>query len=163
MPSNQFILCHLLLPLPSVFPSIGVFSNELALSIRQPKFQSFSFTISPFNDYSGLISFKTDLLDLIAVQGTLKSLLQHHSGKASILWCLAFFMVQFSHLYMTTGKTIALTTGTFVGKQCLCFLILWDHLKPSSGLEIPLCCCRILIFVSISLVRFSSVQSPSRV
>ena len=116
MPSNHFILCHLLLPLPSIFPSIGVFSNELALHTRWPKYWCFSFTISPFNDYSGLISFKTDLLDLIAVQGTLKSLLQHNNLKASILWCSAFFIVQFSHPYITTGKTIALTRWTFVGK-----------------------------------------------
>ena len=117
MPSNHLILCHPLLPPPSIFPSIRVFSNELAFSIRQPKFWSFSFTISPFNDYSGLIFFKTGLFDLIAVQRTLKSLLQHHNLKASILWCSAFFMVQLSPLYMITRKKkIALTIWIFVGK-----------------------------------------------
>ena len=115
MPSNYLILCHPLL-LPSVFPSISVFSNESALYIRWPKYWSFSFSISPSNEYSGLISFRMDWLDLLAVQGTLKSLLQHHSSKASILQCSAFFMVQLSHPYMTTGKTIALTIWTFVSK-----------------------------------------------
>ena len=116
MPSNHLILCHLLLLLPSIFPTIRVFSNELALCIRWPEYWSFSFSISPSNEYSGLISFRIDWLDLLAVQGTLKSLLQHHRSKASILQCSAFFMVQLSHLYMTTGKTIALTIQTFVGK-----------------------------------------------
>ena len=116
MPSNHFILCHPLLLLPSVFPSIRVFSNELALRIRWPKYWSFSFITSPFSDYSGLISFRMDWLDLLAVQGTLKSLLQHHSSKVSILRCSAFFTVQLSHPYMTTGKTIALTRWIFVGK-----------------------------------------------
>ena len=105
MPPNHLILCHSLLLLPSVFPSIGVFSNESALRIRWPKYWSFSFSISPSNEYSGLLSFRMDCLDLLAVQGPLKSLLQHHSSKASILWCSAFFMVQLTHLYMTTGKT----------------------------------------------------------
>ena len=114
MPSNHLILCRPLLLLPSIFPSIKVFSNELALYIRWPKHWSFS--ISPFNEYSGLISFRIDWLDLLAVQRTLKSLLQHHSSKASILWCSAFFMVQLSHPYMTTGKTIALTIRTLVGE-----------------------------------------------
>ena len=114
MPSNHLILCRPLL-LPSVFPSIRVFSNESVLHIRWPKYQSFSFTISPSNEYSGLI-FMMDWLDLLTVQGTLKSLLQHHSSKASIFQCSAFFMLQLSHLYMTTGKTIALTRWTFVGK-----------------------------------------------
>ena len=114
MPSNHLILCHPLLLLPSIFPSIKGFSNESALRIRWPKDWSFSF--SPSNDYSGLISFSMDWFDLLAVQGTLKSLLQHHSSKTSILWPSAFFMVQLSHLYMTTGKTIALTRHTFVGK-----------------------------------------------
>ena len=113
MPSNHLILCHPLLLLPSIFPSIRVFSNESVLHIRRPKY--WSFTISPSNDYSGLISFRMDWLDLLAVQGTLKSLLQHHSSKASILQCSAFFVVQLSHPYMT-GKTIALTRRTFVGK-----------------------------------------------
>src|SRR5574337_1201657 len=116
MPSKHLILCHPLLLLPSIFPSIGVFSNESALRIRWPKYWSFSFNISPSNEHPGLISFRMNWLDLLAVQGTLKSLLQHHSSKASILWCLAFFRVQLSHLYMTTGKTIALTRWTFVGK-----------------------------------------------
>ena len=113
IPSNHLILCRPLL-LPSIFPSIRVFSKESVLHIRWPKYWSFSFNISPSNEYSGLISI--DWLDLLAVQGTLKSLLQHHSSKASILWCSAFFMVQLSHPYMTTGKTIALTRWTFVGR-----------------------------------------------
>ena len=116
MPSNHLILCHPFLLLPSVFPSIRVFSNESALHIRWPKYWSFSFNISPSNEYSGLISFRMDWFDLLAVQGTLKSRLQHHSSKASILWRSAFFIVQFSHPYMTTGKTIALTRWNFVGK-----------------------------------------------
>ena len=103
MPSNHLILCHPLLLLPSVFPSIRVFSNESVLCIKWPKYRSFSFSISPSNEYSGLISFRMDWLDLLAVQGTLKSLLQHHSSKASFLWCSAFFIVQLSHPYMTTG------------------------------------------------------------
>ena len=116
MPSNHLILCHPLLLQPSIFPSIRVFSNEAALRIRWPKYWSFSFNISPSNEYSGLISFRTDWLDHLAVQGTLKSLLQHHSSKASILLHSAFFIVQLSHPYMTTGKTIALTRQTFVDK-----------------------------------------------
>ena len=116
MPSKHLILCRPLLLLPSVFPSIRVFSNESVLHIRWPKYWSFSFSISPSNEYSGLISFRVDWLDLLAVQGTLKSLLQYHSSKASVLWCSAFFMVQLSHPYMTTGKTIALTRQTFVSK-----------------------------------------------
>ena len=116
MPSNHLILCCLLVLLPSIFPSIRVFSNELALCIRYLKYWSFSFTISPSNEYSGLISFRIDWFNLLAVQGTLKSLLQHHRSKASILQRSAFFMVQLSHPYMTTGKTIALTRWTFVGK-----------------------------------------------
>ena len=116
MPSNHLILCRPLLLLPSIFPSIRVFSNESALHIRWPKYWSFSFNISPSNEYSGLVSFRMDWLDLLAVQGTLKSLLQHHSSKASILQCSSFFIVQLSHPYVTTGKTIALTRWTFVGK-----------------------------------------------
>ena len=116
MPSNHLILCRPLLLLPSIFPSITVFSNESALHIRGPEYWSFSFSISPSNGYSGLISFRVDWLDLLAVQGILKSLLQHHSSKASILQGSAFFTVQLSHPYMTTGKTIALTRQTFVGK-----------------------------------------------
>ena len=123
MPSNHLILCRPLLLLPSIFPSIRVFSSDSVLHIRWPKYWSLSFSISPSNEHSGLISFRTDWLDLLAVQGTLKSLLQHQSSKASILWHSAFFIVQLSHPYMTTGKTIALTIWTFVGKKCLCFLI----------------------------------------
>ena len=116
MPSNHLILCHPLLLLPSIFPSIRVFSNESALYIRWPKYWSFSFNISPSKEYPGLVSFRMDWLDRLAVQGTLKSLLQHHSLKASILQHSASFIVQLSHPYMTTGKTIALTRRTFVGK-----------------------------------------------
>src|SRR5574339_194804 len=116
MPSNPLILCHPLLLLPSIFPSIRVFSNESALCIRWSKYWSFSFNISPSNEYPGLISFRMDWLDLSAVQGTLNSLLQHHSSKASILQPSAFFIVQLSHPYMTTGKTIALTRRAFVDK-----------------------------------------------
>ena len=116
MASNHLILCHPLLLPPSIFPSIRVFSNESVLCIRWPKNWSFSFSISPSNEYSGLISFRMDCLDLFAVQGTLKSLLQHHSSKAAILQCPVFFLVQLSHPYMTIEKTIALTRRTFVGK-----------------------------------------------
>ena len=116
MTSNHLILCYSLLLPPLIFPSSRVFSNDLVLCIRWPKYWSFSFSISPSNEYSGLISFRMDWLDLLAVQGTLKGLLQQHSSKAPILWCSAFFMVQLSHSYMTTGKTIALTRPTFVGK-----------------------------------------------
>ena len=116
MPFNHLILCCPLLFLPSIFSSIRGFSNESALLIRWPRYWSFSFSISPSNEYSGLISFRMDWLDLLAVQGTFKSLLQHHNSKASILWCSAFFMVQLSHLYTTTGKTVALTIWSFVEK-----------------------------------------------
>ena len=116
MPSSHLILCRPLLLLPSIFPSIRVFSNESVLHIRWPKYWSFSFSISPSNEYSGLISFRMDWLDLLAVQGTLKSLLKHHSSKASLLWHSAFFIVHLSYLYMSTGKTIALTRWIFVGK-----------------------------------------------
>ena len=116
MPYNHLVLCHPLLLLPSIFPSIGVFSNESVLCIRWPNYWNFSFRINPSNEYSGLISFRTDLLDLQTFQGALKILLQHDSSKASILWCSAFFMVQLSHLNMTTRKAIALTRWTFVGK-----------------------------------------------
>ena len=116
MPSNHLILCRSLLLPPSIFPNIRVFSSESAVHIRWPKYGSFSFNISPSNEYSGLISFRMDGLDLLAVQGTLKSLIQNHSSKASILRCSAFFILQLSHPYMTTGKTIALTKRTFVGK-----------------------------------------------
>ena len=116
MPSNHLILCHPLLCLPSIFSSIRAFSNESTLHMRWPKYWSFSFNISPSNEHPGVIIFRMDWLDLLAVQGTLKSLLQHHSSKASILLCSAFFTVQISHPYMTTGKTIALTRWTFVDK-----------------------------------------------
>ena len=116
MPSSHLILCHLLLLLPPIPPGIRVFSNESTLHMRWPKYWSFSFSISPSNEHPGLISFRTDWLDLLAVQGTLKSLLQHHSSKASIFRCSAFFIVQLSHPYMTTGKTIVLTRWTLVGK-----------------------------------------------
>ena len=130
MPSNHLILYHLLLLLPSMFPSIRIFSNELALRIRWPKY--WSFRISPSNEYSGLISFRIDWLDLLAVWGTLMSFLQHPSLKASILWCSAFFMVQLSHPYMTTGKTIALTIWTFVSKMMsLLFYTLWHTPRAS--------------------------------
>ena len=129
MPSSHLILCRPLLLLPSISPSIRVFSSELFLRIRCPKYWSFSFNISPFNEYSGLISFRIDWLDL-SVQGTLKSLLQHHSSKASILWCSAFFMVQLSHPYMTTGKTsrqTGLTRWTYVGK------VMWGKKREDSS------------------------------
>ena len=116
MPSNHLILCRPLLPLSSIFPNISVFSNESALYIRWPKYWSFSFSISPSNEYSGLLSFRIDWFDLLAVQGTLKSLLQYQSSNASILQCSTFFKVQFSRLYVTTGKTITLTIWTFVSR-----------------------------------------------
>ena len=125
MPFNHLILCHPLLLPPSIFLSIRVFSNESVFHIRWPKYWSFSFNISPSNEYSGLIYFWIDCFDLLIVQGTLKSLLQHHSSKASILWCSSFFIVQLSHPYMTTGKTIALTGWTFFGKvMSLLFIML---------------------------------------
>ena len=122
MPSSHLILCHPLLLLLSIFHRIRVFSNESTLCMMWPKYWSFSFSISPSNEHPGLISFRIDWLDLFAVQGTLKSLLQHHSSKASILRCSAFFTVQLSHPYMTMGKTISLTRRTFLAKSCLCFL-----------------------------------------
>ena len=128
MPCNYLVICHPLLLLPSIFPSIRVFSNESALCIRWPKYWNFSFSISPSNEYSGLTSFRIDWVDLLAVQGTLKSLLQHHSSKASILQHSGFFMVQLSHPYMTTGKTTALTTWTFVGKIMSLFFNLLSRL-----------------------------------
>ena len=131
MPSNHLILCHPLLLLPSVFPSIRVFSNEAVLCIRWPKYWSFSFSISPSNEYSGLMSFRIDWLNLLAVQGTLKSLLQHHSSKASVLQHLDFFMVQLSHPYMTTGKTIALTRWTFVSQVISLLFIMLSGLGYS--------------------------------
>ena len=122
MPTNHLIFCHPLL-LPSIFPIIRVFSNESVLCINWQKYWSFSFSISPSNEYSGLISFRINWSDLLAFQGTLKSLLQHNSSKESILWLSTIFMIQLSHPYMTIGKTIALTRWTSVGKKCLCFLI----------------------------------------
>ena len=154
MPYNHLFLCHPLLLLPSVFPNIRVSSNESALCIRWPKYWNFSFSISPFNEHSGLISFRMNWLDLLAVQGTLKSLLQHHSSKASILWCSAFFIVQLSHPNMTTGKSLVLTKWTFVGKvisllfnmlsmlviaflpRSKCLLISWLH-SPSAVILEP--------------------------
>ena len=130
MLSNHLILCHPLLP-PSIFHSIRVFSIELVLCIRWPKYWNFRFSISPSNEYSGLISFRTDWLDLLAVQGTLKSLLQHYSSKASILWRSALFTVRLSYPYMTTGKTIALTRWTFVGKVMSLLLNMWSILVLS--------------------------------
>ena len=137
MPSNHLIFCCPLLLLPSIFPSIRVFSKESVLRIRWPKYCSFNFSISSSNEYSGLISFRMDWLDLLAVQGTLKSLLQHHSSKASILRCSAFFTVQLSHPYMTTGKTIALTRRTFVGffYYCSKHWVSWRGI--SLGFRVP--------------------------
>ena len=155
MPSNHLILCHPLLLLPSIFPSIRAFANESALRIRWPKYWNFSFNISPTNEHPGLISFRMDWLDLLAVQGTVKSLIQHHSSKASILQHSAFFIVQLSHPYMTTGKTIALTGQTFVDKvisllfnmlsrlvitflpRSRCLLILWLQSPSAVILEPP--------------------------
>ena len=128
MPSNHLILCCPCLLLPSIFPSIRVFASESVLHIRWPKYWSFSFNISPSNEHSELTSFRMDWLDLLAVQGTLKSLLQHHSSKTSILWHSAFFIVQLSHPYMTTGKTIALTRRTFVGKVMSVFFNMLSRL-----------------------------------
>ena len=132
MPYNHFILCHPLLLPPSVFLSIRVFSNESILHIRWPKYWSFSFSTSPSNEYSRLISFRMDWLDLLAVQGTLKSLLQHRSSKASILWRSAFFIVQLSHPHMTTGKKIALTRWTFVSKVMSLLLNMLSRLVAES-------------------------------
>ena len=149
MPSNHLTLCRALLLLPSFFPSIRVFSNESALHIRWPKYWSFSFSISPSNEYSGLISLRMDWLDLLVVQGTLKSLLQHHSSKASILRRSAFFMVQLSHPYMTTGKTIALTRWTFAGKVMSLLFNMLSRL--------------IIAFLPRSKHLLISLQSPSAV
>ena len=168
MPFNHLILCRPLLLLPSIFPSIRVFSNESALCIRRPKYWSFSFNFSASNEYLGLISFRIEWFHLLEVQGTLKSLLQHHSSKVPILLHSAFFMVQLSHPYMTTRKTIALTTGTFVGKvmsllfnilsrlvivflpRSKCLLILWPQ-SPSAVILEP----RKIKFVTVSIVSSS--------
>ena len=136
IPSNHLILCHPLLLPSSIFPSIRVFSKESLLHVRWPKYWSFSFNISPSNEHPGLSSFRMDWLDLLAVQGTLKSLLQHHSSKASILWCSAFFTVQLSHPYMTTGKTIALTRQTFVGKVTSLLLNMLSRLLSFQGVSV---------------------------
>ena len=150
MPSNHLICCHPLLLLPSIFPSIRVFPNESALHIRWPKYWSFSFNISPSNEHPGLMSFRMDWFDLLADQGTLKSLLQHHSSKASILWRSAFFIVQLSHPYMTTGKTIVLTRWTFVGG------VMSLHFNMLSGF--------VIIFLPRSKrLLISWLQSPSAV
>ena len=134
MPSSHLILCHPLLLLPPIPPSIRVFSNESTLHMKWPKYWSFSFSTIPSKEHPGLISFRMDWLDLLAVQGTLKSLLQHHSSKASILWCSAFLTVQLSHLYMTTGKTIALTRRIFVGKVMIAKMI--QNLENKMELQI---------------------------
>ena len=147
MPSNHLILCRHFLLLPSIFPSIRVFSN-VSSSHRWPKYWNFSFNISPFNEYSGLISFRMDWLDLLAVQGNLKSLLQHHSSKASILRCSAFFLVQLSHPHMTTAKTIAWTRQTFVGKVMSLLFIMLSRLV-------------IAFFPSSKCLLISWLQSPS--
>ena len=149
MPSNHLILCRPLLLWPSIFPSIRVFSKESVLCIRWPKYWSFSFTISPSSDHSGLISFQMDWFNLLAVQGTLKSLLQHQSSKSSILWCSVFFIVQLSQLYVTTGKTIALTIWTFVGR------VMSLHCNTLSRF--------LITFLSRSNHLISYLQSPSTV
>ena len=150
MPSSHLILCHPLLLLPPIPPSIRVFSNESTLRMRWPKYWSFSFSISPSNEHPGLISFRMDWLDLLAVQGTLKSLLQHHSSKASLFRCSAFFTVQFSHPYMTTGKTTALTSWTFVSKL---MSLLVNKLSRLGITFLP----------RIKLLLISWLQSPSAV
>ena len=150
MPSNYLILCHPLLLPPSSFPSIRIFSNETVLCIRLPKYGNFSFSISPSNDYSGLISFWTDWLDPLTVKGTLDSLLQHHNSKASILRHSAFFIVQFSHPYMTTGKAIALTRWTFAGKVMSLLFIMLSRLV-------------IVFFPRSKCLLISWLQSPSAV
>ena len=159
MPSNHLILCCPLLLPPSIFPSIRVFSDESVLRIRWPKYWSFSFSISPFNEYSGLIFFRMDWLDLLAVQGTLKSLLQHHSSKASILWHSSFFIVQLSPLYMTTGKTIALTRRSFAGKV---MSLLFNMLSRLIITFLPRSKCLLISWLqSPSAVIFNSVQFSS--
>ena len=153
MPSNQLILCRPLLLPPSIFPSIRVFSNESILHIRWPKYWSFSFSISPSNEYSGLISFRIDWLGLLAVQGTLKSLLQHHSSEASILRRSAFFIIQLSHPYMTTGKTIALTRWTFVffSLYFTSKMVLQGLIVLESTYRSPIMCVYFIFFFTMSL------------
>ena len=155
MPPNHLSFCHFLLLLPSIFPSIRVFSNESALPTKWPKYWSFSFNISPFNEYSGLIFFRIDLFDLLSVQWTLWSLLQHQSSKASILWCSAFFIGQLSHPYMTTGKTIALTRRTFVGMT--------SHTGCLSVLQYQAPCCSCLRTFALpvaSIQRIFPLKAP---
>ena len=169
MPSNHLILCHLLLLLPSIIPSIRVISNESVIPIRWSKYWSFSFSISPFKEYSALFLFRLDWLDRLGVQGTLKSLLQHYSSKASFLGCSAFFIIQLSHPYMTTGKTIALTRWTFVGKvisllfnilskliktflpRSKCLLISWLQSPSAVILELPKIVCHCFHYFPIYL------------
>ena len=155
MPSNHLILCHPLLLPSSIFPSVRVFSSESVLRIRWPEYWSFSFSISPSNEHPGLISFRMDWLDLPSVQGTLKGLLQHHSSKASILWCSAFFIGQLSHPYMTTGKTIALTRRTFVGMT--------SHTGCLSVLQYQAPCCSCLRTFALpvaSIQRIFPLKAP---
>jgi len=166
MPSNHLILCHPLIVPPSIFPSITVFSNESVLQSRWPKYWSFSFSISPSNEYSGLISLRTDWLDLLAVQGTLKTLLQHHRLKASILRPSVFFIVQLSHPYMTTGKTIALTRWTFVGKIMFLLYSMLSRLviaflPRSKCLLISSAYLRLLIFLPAILIPACASSSPA--
>ena len=158
MPSNHLILCHPLLLPPSIFPSNRLFSSELVLRIRWPKYWSFSLSISPSNEHPELISFRMDWLDLLAVQGTLKSLLQHHSSKASILWCSAFFTVQLSHSYMTTGKAIALTRWTFVGKV---MSLLFNILSRLVIRVVSSAYLRLLIFLPAVLIAACASSSPT--
>ena len=165
MPSNHLILCHPLIVPPSIFPSITVFSKESVLQSRWPKYWSFSFSISPSNEYSGLISLRTDWLDLLAVQGTLKTLLQHHRLKASILRPSVFFIVQLSHPYMTTGKTIALTRWTFVGKIMFLLYSMLSRLviaflPRSKCLLISSAYLRLLIFLPAILIPACASSSP---
>ena len=155
MPFNHLTLCWPLLLLPSIFPSIRVFSKESVLPIRWPKYWGFSFSISPSNEYSELISFRMDWLDLLAVQGILKSPLQHHSSKASVLRCSAFFIVQLSHPYMTTGKTIALTRWTFVGKV---MSLLFNMLSSLVITFLPRSKCLLLSWLKHHLQGFWSPQ-----
>ena len=154
MPSNHLILCRPLLHLPSIFPRIRVFLDESVLHIRWPKYWGFSFSISLSNEYSELISFKMNWLDLLVIQGTLKSLLQHHSSKASVFWCSAFFIVYLSHPYMTTGKTIALTRWTFVGKKCLLFNMLLRLIIAF----LPRCKCLLISWLQSHLQWFWSPE-----